>query len=91
MRAMWKVFMLTVLLVLIALPTVALVPPDQPPSALDSRLPVAMAQPLAASDGAPLVQVATPKGSAPMLPESGVLIVIGSALFGLAALVRRAT
>jgi hypothetical protein len=53
-----------------------------------SRMPVAIAQPLAAMDRAPLV--ATP-GSGAMLPESGMLVLVGSALLGLGLVVRKTT
>jgi hypothetical protein len=40
-------------------------------------------------DGAPLVAVGRRDKSNPMLPESGMLVLVGSSLFALAALVRR--
>ena len=64
--------------------------PSVPPP---SRVPVAIAQPLAAMNGAgPLIQgqpAAEPV--APYLTESGMLVLVGSGLLGLAAVVRRTT
>jgi hypothetical protein len=50
-----------------------------------SPVPVAIAQPLAAI-GPELMPSDTP-----ILPESGLLVLVGSALMGLAAIVRRTT
>jgi hypothetical protein len=69
------------LLVVALLPVAAAVSaePTAPP-----QVPVAIAQPLA---------VLGPLGSSdrPMLPESGLLMLVGTALMGLAAIVRRTT
>jgi hypothetical protein len=81
--------MTTGLLTLALLPMMAAVSPEVPPSALDGTMPVAIVQPLAAMDGAPLVTMPGTNRSNPMLPESGMLVLVGSALLGLAAIVRR--
>lgn len=54
------------------------------PAAAPSPVPVAITQPLAAMG--PLAS-----GRTPLLPESGLLMLIGSGLMGLAAIVRRTT
>jgi hypothetical protein len=54
-------------------------------------VPVAIAQPLATMDGAAIVAVPRPEGSDPILPETGMLLLVGSSLLGLAAIVRRTT
>ena len=60
------------------LPVAAAVSAEPAPPAV---VPVAIAQPIAAFR----------VGSAAILPESGLLILIGTGLMGLAAIVRRAT
>jgi hypothetical protein len=80
-------------LVAALLPMAAAMPADAPPAPPlepSSRVPVAIAQPLAAMDTGVLVSMPTTKGPA-RLPESGMLVLVGSALMGLAAVVRRTT
>jgi hypothetical protein len=88
MRGMRRITTTMALLLAALLPVMASVTPDPPPAALDRTLPVAMAQPLASTDGAPLVAVPRTE-SWPTLPESGMLVLVGTTLIGLAALVRR--
>jgi len=87
MRGLRKVMTSVGFLSLALLPLIAAVSPEAATSALDAlpsgQLPVAIAQPLA-------VMPAT-TGLNPMLPESGLLVLVGSALLGLAAVVRRTT
>ena len=66
------------------LPIVAAVPPEPRTSPLDAKTTVAIAQPLAVIERGPLAV-------SPWLPESGMMVLVGSALIGLAAVVRRAT
>ena len=83
-------FTITTALLLAALvPLMAAVSPDPAATKPEPRLPVAIAQPLASAESAALVAVPRPQGSRPALPESGMLVLVGSALIGLAALVRR--
>ena len=90
MGGMWKLTMTVALLITALLPMMASVSPEAATPPREAALPVVIAQPLAAMDGGPLI--AMPRGeSTPTLPESGMLILVGSALFGLAALVRRTT
>jgi hypothetical protein len=91
MRGMWKLITTTALLTLVLLAMVAAVSPEAATSALDSTMPVAIVQPLATMDGAPLVAIPRQNKSKPMLPESGMLVLVGTSLLGLAALVRRTT
>ena len=81
----------TALLAMALLPMIAAVSPEAATAARDSSVSVAIAQPLAAMDGAPIVAVSRRDKSNPMLPESGMLVLVGSSLLGLAALVRRTT
>ena len=67
-------------LVLALLPVAAAVSPDAP----EPAVPVAITQPVTMS------LVSTQEGR-PVLPESGLLVLVGSGLLGLAAVVRRAT
>jgi hypothetical protein len=83
--------MITAILAIALPPMLAAVSPEGAPSARDSSVSVAIAQPLAAMDGAPLVAVRRRAKANPMLPESGMLVLVGSSLLGLAALVRRST
>jgi hypothetical protein len=53
-------------------------------------VPVAIAQPLAAMDTGVLVAIPSRRSGA-RLPESGMLVLVGSALMGLAAIVRKTT
>jgi hypothetical protein len=91
MRGMRKLMMKTAILTVALLPMIAAVSPEAAPSVPDSPVSVAIAQPLAAMDGAPIVSVRRRGNSSPMLTESGMLVLVGSSLFALAALVRRAT
>lgn len=80
------------LLSVVLLPTAGAVSPDAAsPIETPSRVPVAIAQPLAAMDRGPLVGMATKPSDDAMLPESGMLVLVGSALLGLASVVRRTT
>jgi hypothetical protein len=81
MRAMRRAGITTGLLILAMLPAAAAVP-VQP--ATSPQVPVAIAQ--------PLVTVGPfGRGAAPLLPESGLIALIGTGLFGLAAIVRKTT
>jgi hypothetical protein len=88
---MRKLMIATALLAMALLPMIAAVSPEAATAARDSSVSVAIAQPLAAMDGAPIVAVSRRDKSNPMLPESGMLVLVGSSLLGLAALVRRTT
>src|SRR5918997_6294873 len=90
MRGMRKVITTTGFLGLALLPIVGAVSPDAPPpvNAAPSRVPVAIAQPLAAMDGGALVAMPSSPVAEAMLPEPGMLVLVGSALMGLAAVVR---
>ena len=83
MRGMRRVATTTGLLVLALLPVVAAVPPEAAQPA--APMPVAIAQPLAV--------MPSPLGSTPttVLPETGLLVLVGAGLMGLAAVVRRTT
>lgn len=93
MQGMRNVITTTVLLGLALLPIIGAVSPDvaPPPNTTPSRVPVAIAQPLAAMDGGALVAMPSSTVGKAMLPESGMLVLVGSALMGLAAVVRRTT
>ena len=91
MRGTRKLMMKTAILAMALLPMTAAVSPEASTSVRDSSVSVAIAQPLAAIDGAPIVGVSRRGTSNPMLPESGMLVLVGSSLIGLAALVRRTT
>jgi hypothetical protein len=54
-------------------------------------MPVAIAQPLGAMDGGPLVAVRPNARAHAMLPEAGLLVLVGAGLLGLASIVRRTT
>jgi hypothetical protein len=84
--------MVTAGLVLMALIPMAATPSDQPvpPHDQSSPVPVAIAQPLAAMDTGVLVAIPSRRSGA-RLPESGMLVLVGSALMGLAAIVRKTT
>lgn len=62
----------------------AVAPNDSQAINAPSRMPVAIAQPLAAA-------LPSDTASDAMLPESGMLLLVGTALMGLAFLVRRTT
>lgn len=90
MRGMVRLTGTAALLLMALVPIVASVPPEPSSSTkIESRLPVAIAQPLASADRVSIV--ALPKGIAPAVSESGMLVLVGSALIGLAAIVRRTT
>jgi hypothetical protein len=92
MRGMRKVMTTAGFLSLALLPLLAAVSPEAATSAFDA-LPAgqvqAIAQPLAAIDSRPLIGMPVNRSSNPMLPESGLLVLVGSALLGLATMVRR--
>jgi hypothetical protein len=77
------------------LPLMAAVPPETAASTLNAlppaQMPVAIAQPLGAMNRGPLVGVGWNTRAHAMLPESGLLVLVGSALLGLASIVRRTT
>jgi hypothetical protein len=75
------------------LPMIGAVSPETTPpvNAAPPRVPVAISQPLAAMDGGSLVAMPSSPAADAMLPESGMLVLVGSALMGLAAVVRRTT
>ena len=81
----------TALLIVALLPIVASMSPEAAGKALDSTIPLAIAQPLASADGAAVIAGTGAKPKNPVLPESGMLLIVGSALLGLAAVVRRTT
>ena len=92
MREFRSVMMTVALLVATLLPIVAAMPTEQTPPALEpsQRVPVAIAQPLAAMDTGLLVAIPSTSRTA-RLPETGMLVLVGSALMGLAAVVRKTT
>jgi hypothetical protein len=84
------------LLSLALLPVMAAVPTDRAKKAsLDSlpssHMPVAIARPLGTIERPLAVRPSTRFGTKPMLPESGMLVLVGSALLGLASIVRKTT
>lgn len=79
MRGIRRVATTAGFLVLALLPVAAAVSPEVPPTSV----PVAIAQPLTM----PLL----PSDGRAVLPESGLLVLVGGGLLGLAAVVRRAT
>jgi hypothetical protein len=81
------------LLGLALMPMLGAVSPDaaSPVNAAPSRMPVAISQPLAAMEGGPLMTMPSSPANDAMLPEPGMLVLVGSALMGLAAVVRRTT
>jgi hypothetical protein len=82
MRAMRRVVTAVGLLIVALLPVAAAVSAEPTSS---TPVPVAIAQPL----GTHGTEILTP--DTPVLPESGLLMLVGSALMGLAAIVRRVT
>jgi hypothetical protein len=80
MRRIRRVTTTAGFLFLALLPVAAAVSPETPPSAV----PVAITQPLTMS-------LWPTRDMHPMLPESGLLVLIGGGLMGLAAVVRRTT
>jgi hypothetical protein len=90
---MRKAITTTGLLGLALLPIIGAVSPDaaSPKQTTSSPVPVAIAQPLAAMNGGALVALPASPVADAMLPESGMLVLVGSALMGLAAIVRRTT
>ena len=93
MRRLRKVITTTGLLGLALLPIGGAVSPDavSPVNAPQPRVPVAISQPLAAMDGGALVARPASPSSDAMLPEPGMLVLVGTALMGLGAIVRRTT
>jgi hypothetical protein len=92
MRRMRKVITTTGFLGLALVPLIGAVSPEAPPPVNAApRVPVAIAQPLAAMDGSALVAMPSSPAADAILPESGMLVLVGSALMGLAAVVRRTT
>lgn len=93
MRGMRKVMTTAGFLSLALLPLLAAVSPEAATSALEAlpagQVPVAIVQPFAALDSRPLIGMPAHRSSSPMLPESGLLVLVGSALLGLATMVRR--
>lgn len=93
MRGMWRAITTAGILSFTLLPMLAAVSPDAATSQRDpvppTKMPVAIAQPLAAIDGSPLVTIPRKTGAEAVLPESGMLILVGTTLLGLAAAVRR--
>jgi hypothetical protein len=85
MRAMRQAITTAGLLTLALMPIIGAVSPD--PSATinpPSRMPVAIAQPLAST-------IPSEAGGDAVLPETGMLLLVGTALMGLAFVVRRTT
>lgn len=81
MRAMWRVATTIGFLVLALLPVAAAVSPG---AGSPTAVPVAIAQPL------PMSMVSAGHHRA-VLPESGLLILVGGGLLGLGAIMRRTT
>ena len=81
MRAMRRAVTTAGLLIMALLPVAAAVSAEP---ATSTQVPVAIAQPLGTLGTEMLPQT-------PILPESGLLILVGSGLMGLAAIVRRTT
>lgn len=71
--------------------TSAAAPPEAPASPLDRRMPMAIAQPLGAIKGTAAIRTAPIDERTAMLSEPGMLVLVGSALLGLAAVVRKTT
>jgi hypothetical protein len=93
MRRMRKAITTAGLLGLALVPMIGAVAPEPTPPATppQPRVPVAMAQPLAAMDRSSIVAMPASSATEALLPESGMLVLVGSALMGLAAVVRRTT
>ena len=79
------------LLSIALLPTIAAVPPEPPASSRDARMPVAIAQPLGAIKSAAIIRTPASHERKAVLPEPGMLVLVGSALLALAAVVRKTT
>lgn len=71
------------------LPMIAAVPPEAPAAPRDARMPVAIAQPLGAIKTSSILPLG--RDNRAILSEPGMLVLVGSALLGLAALVRKTT
>jgi hypothetical protein len=82
MRAMRRAATATGLLIMAFLPVAAAVSAE--PSS-QTQVPVAIAQPLGA------ISPELVAGDTPILPESGLIMLVGTGLMGLAAIVRRVT
>lgn len=89
MRAARRVALMIGLLTMALLPVTAAIPSYEPAhgSATMATVPLAIAQPIAAFPVSPLADTEVGR----LLPESGLMILIGSGLMGLAAVVRRST
>lgn len=88
MRGITRLIVTIGLLGIASVPVIAAVPPEPPASPLDAHIPMAIAQPLGAR--APVLRTPVAERTA-MLPEPGMLVLVGSALLGLAAIVRKTT
>jgi hypothetical protein len=78
------------LLGLALLPIAGAVSPEAAPSSqAPPRVPVAIAQPLAAMETGPLVAMPATARTRARLPESAMLVLVGTTLLGLGAVVRR--
>ena len=90
MRDMRRAIVVMGMLCVALLPMLAAVSPEAPsPTAPPPRMPVAIAQPIAAmADRGPRIPATATQA---MLPESGMLVLVGTGLLGLAAVVRRTT
>ncbi len=82
MRAVRRLGMTIGLMVVALLPVAAAISPDEPSPA---RMPMAITQPLA------VLPEPLGGGTAGVLPESGLIVLVGTALLGLASVVRRTT
>ena len=88
MRRMRRAIRTAALLGLALWPAMAAVSRDTVPP---SRMPVAISQPLVAmGDTGPILPI-PPRPHEPLLSETGMLVLVGSGLLGVAALVRRTT
>lgn len=81
MRAMRRLIVTSAFLTMALLPVAAAVSAE--PADSTTTVPVAIAQ--------PLVTVSPFNGGTPMIPESGLLVLVGSGLMGLASIVRKTT
>jgi hypothetical protein len=92
MRSVRRMLTRAGFLSLALLPLAAAVSPAVAPSTVDGgSMPVAIAHPLATIERGPIAAISAHSVSRQMQPESGLLVLVGSGLFGLASLVRRTT
>jgi hypothetical protein len=89
MGGMRNLILKTAMLAIALLPMMAAVSPEAATAVRDSSVSVAIAQPLPAMDGAPIVAMPRLAKSNATMPESVMLLLVGSSLIGLAAIVRR--